>query len=165
MRPKNKSDVVSIYKTKGVNKRKFADVEFDCDKDYIPAPEDWDPKKKSLVIVGHSNMGKSNWCRNYFEKCYEITETDCLKDMPDDATGLLFDDQEYANLKISTQKSLTDCRTGRAIKARNVNGWKPHLPAIFTCNSLFTCLDMSDEAIKTRCYVWDVTSIQRMYMH
>ena len=80
--------------------------------------------KQSLVIVGKAGSSKSNWVRNLFAGgCYEISEMDDLKIVPDDAVGLLFDDQAYSNLKIQTQKNLTDVRCGRSVKARNVDGW------------------------------------------
>lgn len=162
VRPKSISDVEKIMKSKGT-KRPFSAIEFDCTQKYIDPPKEWDRLKQSLVIVGKAGAGKSNWVRNLFAGgCYEITEMEDLKSVPDDATGLLFDDQEYSNLKIQTQKNLTDVRTGRSVKARNVNGWKPHLPAVFTCNSLSTVLDLNDEAVKFRCYIWDVTDI-KMY--
>jgi hypothetical protein len=161
-RPKTLSDFKAIMGSG--KKRKFSKVEFDCDKEFICAPEDWDPKKKTLIIWGDSGAGKSNWVRNYFGTgCYEVAEVEDLKDIPEDAAGILYDDQEYAKLKLQTQKSITDCRGGRSIKMRNVNGYKPHLPAIMTCNDLDTCVDLRCDAIVTRTYIWDVRGKKMHY--
>ena len=153
--PKSISDVKAIQGA--TKKRKLSEIEYDCDKPFEAAPEEWNPRKQSLVIQGVAGCGKTNWARNYFKgKGYEITELEDLKGVPENAEGLIFDDQEYANLKLQTQKMIADCTKSVRIRARHTNGEKPHLPAIFTCNTVTTCLDMSDTAVSRRCYVWNV---------
>ncbi len=155
IRPKTLADCEKIMKAG--RKRRFTEVEFDCTKSFIDPPENWDPAKETMILWGDTKAGKSNWVRNYFKGgCFEVSEVENIKYIPADATGILFDDQDYAKLKIQTQKSITDCRIGRSIKMRNINGWKPHIPAIMTCNDIDAVIDLSEPAIKTRTFVWDV---------
>lgn len=153
--PKSISDVKLIQ---GIGvKRKLAEVEEDCEAPFADPPADWNPKKQSLMIVGKPGCGKTNWARNYFAGSgAQINDLEDLKHVTQHATGLIFDDQEYANMKLVTQKMVTDVTQGASIRTRHSNSYKPHLPAIFTCNSMLTCLDLSDGAVARRVYVWEV---------
>jgi hypothetical protein len=155
VRPKSLADI-KLIRTE-VHKRKFAEVEYDCDKPWVEPPSEWDPRKKSLVINGPTSIGKTNWAKNYFQgRGFEITELEDLKCVPEGTEGLIFDDQEYALFKTQTQKMVADCRKGCSIKCRHSNPWKPHLPAIFTTNNKDTLFDLSDDAICARIHIWEV---------
>lgn len=154
-KPKSLSDIKLIRSE--VHKRKFAEIESDCEKEWIEPPSDWNPKKQALVIEGTTQLGKTNWAKAHFgSRGFEITELEDLKSVPEGTTGLIFDDQEYAQHKIQTQKMVADVRKGCSIRCRHSNPWKPHLPAIFTTNNIDTLFRMDDEAIASRVYLWRV---------
>ena len=78
-------------------KRDFAKVEDDCDKEWIKPPEDWNPKKKALVVVGDPGAGKTNWATAMFKKPIKVTGIEDLKEIPEGCDGLVFDNQEFAD--------------------------------------------------------------------
>ena len=83
----------------------------------------------------------------------------------DHHTGLVFDDQEYGQLPPGQQKMIFDCRRGTTVGMRYINGGKPALPAIFTCNVLSRCVDLVVEggAMATRTVVWEIPDDEIMY--
>lgn len=152
-RPRSLADV-KLIRSETI-KRKFAEVESDCTDTWVEPPEEWNPKKQSLIIEGKPNIGKTNWAKHYFQgRGYEITELEGLKHCPEGATGLIFDDQEYALFKTQTQKMVADCRKATEVRTRHSNAYKPHLPAIFTTNNRNTLFDLNDEAIMNRVHLW-----------
>jgi len=164
--PKSIGDAKAV-RAQGV-KRGFAELQDDCDKEWIPikktATWEWNPKKESLIVFGHSHTGKTNWAIAQFEKAFVIEDVDDLKNIPEGTTGLVFDDCEFAKLKLQAQKALSDVRVGKTVRARHVNAFKPRLPAIFTTNSLESLFDFDGDtrAVGNRCRIWE-TGMQNMY--
>lgn len=153
--PKSIADVKTIQGA--TVSRGLAKVEDDCEGPWAPAPPEWNPKKRSLVIVGVAGNGKTNWARHWFkDKAYEIDTVEDLKHVPQNAEGLIFDDQAYAKKARETQIKLADPTKGASIRARHNNAYKPHLPAIYTTNNLDELFDMTDRAIARRLHVWRV---------
>lgn len=153
--PKSISDINAIRNAKV--KRSFAQVEEDCTDEWIEAPKAWDRKKKALVLEGVANTGKTNWAKAQFKCPHEITDIECLKNIPDGCDGLVFDDQEYATMKMTTQKMIADVRKGTTIRTRHHNAFKPHLPAIFTTNNRYKLFNWHDDqgAMDARCFIWE----------
>lgn len=153
---KSVSDVNMVRNAK--RKRGLAEVEDDCDKAWIPAPDNWDRKKKSLIVSGPPGIGKTNWAIAQFKKPYKITDHEDLKDIPEDTDGLVFDDQEYARYKMTMQKMIADVRTDSTVRCRHFNAFKPKLPAIFTTNTVSNLFDMEADggALKARAMLWEV---------
>lgn len=145
-------------------KRGFAEVEYDCTHAWIKPPSDWDKKKRALVLLSAPGCGKTNWAKAQFNKPFVIEDIDDLKHIPEGCDGLVFDDCEFAHLKLATQKKLADVRVPTTIHARHINAHKPHLPAIFTTNNLATLFDLNGDngAVAVRTQVWD-RGIDNMY--
>lgn len=160
--PKSVGDVAALRAA--VKKRSCETALEGCDEPWRDAPDEWNPNLQSLIVVGATGTGKTNWAKAQFEHACVIRQLDCLKAVPDHATGLVFDDQEYAALSIQDQKMIFDCREACFVKARYANAEKPKLPAIFTCNDLSRLcnLDADGGAIATRTYVWN-TGDEKMY--
>lgn len=121
--------------------RGFDAIEGDCDKEFIPCGVEWDKTKKSLVIVGTPDRGKTNWALSQFTKPFVVRDTKDLKQIPKGCDGLVFDDQKYAKLNRPTQMHVADVRCGSSISCGKSVAWKPMLPAIFTTNNLDTLFD------------------------
>lgn len=153
---KSVSDVNQIRNAR--RKRGIAEVEEDCVEDWVPPPANWDRKKKSLILCGPPGIGKTNWAIAQFQKAYKITDHEDLKEIPEDVDGLVFDDQEYARMKMTFQKMIADVRTDSTVRCRHFNAYKPKLPAIFTTNTLANLFDMEADggALKSRAMVWEV---------
>lgn len=161
--PRSVGDVVHLRSA--VKKRGCEKALGSCDRPWRELPDDWDRAEKSLVIVGPTNAGKTNFAKAQFEHGYVIRQLEDLKNVPDYATGLVFDDQEYAKLNLQEQKMIFDCREETTIKMRYFNAQKPKLPAIFTCNDLHRLCDLHGDtgAIATRTYVWEIPADEKMY--
>lgn len=154
---KSISDAKTV-RTQGI-KRGFAEIEEDCDPEKFieyDGPE-WNRKKQSLVIFGHSLTGKTNWAKSQFEKAWVVAAIDDLKMIPEGCDGLVFDDCDFYKLGMPAQKGLSDCRVGKTIHARHHNAYKPHLPAIFTTNKLERLFDFDGDtqAVGNRCLIWE----------
>jgi hypothetical protein len=138
-------------------KRTFDKVEEDCTKEWIPIGVEWDRKKTSLVIIGDSMAGKTNWAKAQFERPFEITQLEDLKDIPEGCDGLVWDDMDCTKYCMQNQKMITDCRKATSIWSRNKNSRKPHLPQIFTANGLPFDVVSDDAAVGNRITVWRKT--------
>lgn len=150
--PKSISDVKMIRAES--KKRTFDEVEKG---EYVDCGIEWDRTKKSLIIAGPPGICKTAWAMNQFNgKGYTVTDIDDLKSIPDGCEGLIFDDMEFAKLKMSVQKHVFDVRKAASIRCRNTNGRKPAIPAIFTTNNLGTLCDMSGDggALTERAVIW-----------
>ena len=135
-------------------KRTYDTVEADCTKPWIPCGVDWDRSKKSLVVIGKSFRGKTNWAKAQFQRPFEITQLEDLKDVPPDCDGLVWDDVDCDKYCIQNQKNITDVRKATSIWSRNKNSRKPHLPQIFTNNKLPFDIVSDDGAVKNRVQIW-----------
>lgn len=153
--PKSLADVKAI-RAEG-RKRTFDEIEDDCDREWIEPPVGWNKKKQALIVVGKPNMGKTNWALAQFERPFKLNQVEDLKAIPDGCDGLVFDDMELARMSAQNQKKITDVRAATSVYSRNVNSYKPKLPAIFTTNDLSKCLDMAidDGAVKVRTKIWN----------
>ena len=162
--PKSVGDVQALQNA--TKKRKCETALACCDREWRPVPDDWKPEEQSLLIVGPTNAGKTNFAKAYFEHTYCLTSVDDIREVPDHATGLVFDDQEFATLPMNEQKMLSDCRVPCSIQLRYKNFRKPALPAIFTCNDLGRLFDLDRDtgAIATRTYVWRIPDDEKMYV-
>ena len=139
-------------------RRSFAEVENDCTKPWIPPPEDWDPRKQTLVLHGPPNIGKTNWAIAQFKFPFECTNLEDLKDIPVGCDGIVFDNIDVKCLPMNTQKMVTDVRKACTIPVRRSNVFKPHLPAIWSTNELDQCFNLEgpESAVRTRVYAWKV---------
>lgn len=163
--PKSISDCISLRRAAGVKRDITIEGEDDIDpkrfKQY--SGPDWDPAKKSLVISGPPCIGKTQWLAHHYPNGALISELEDLKNLDTKKHDtLIFDDMEFEKCKMATQKYVSDVRMGRTIRMRNVNGFKPKMPAIFTTNDQKQagCTDklFSDHpAIDARVVVWNVS--------
>ena len=165
---KSVGDVVHLRNA--VKKRTCSQMLDSCDRPFRDMPDDWDPKKQSLLIIGGTNSGKTNCAINYFNSkengnAFVIHGLDNLKSVPQHATGLVFDDQDYAKQSPQDQKMIFDCRIATTIHAGvYTHKEKPHLPAIFTSNDLSKLLSIDIPALQTRTYVWEIPDGEKMYV-
>ena len=154
---------VKATRAQGI-KRSFDEMESDCKKEWcIPCGgATFDKAKKSLVVHGHSGTGKTNWAKAQFDKPFVISDVDDLKNIPERCDGLVFDDCEFAKLKMQAQKKLSDVRVGSTIHARHVNAWKPCPPAVLTTNNLESLFDFDSDtqAVLFRCEIWSMGTTQ-----
>lgn len=162
--PKSISDCISLRKASGMKRDITIQGEDGLDpKRFKPySGPDYDPTKKSLVISGPPFIGKTQWLAHHYPRGALISELEDLRNL--DTTKqdvLIFDDMEFEKCKMSTQKYVSDVRMGRTIRMRNINGFKPAMPAIFTTNDQKQAgctqkLFSDDPAIDARVVVWDV---------
>lgn len=154
-----------LHLRSAVKKRRCEQALGSCDRPWRTPPADWNRETESLLLVGPTNIGKTQFAKALFENAYVVRQLEDLKGIPQEATGLVFDDQEYAHLSLQEQKMIFDCRDETTIKMRFSNWQKPKLPAIFTCNSLdrLCNLDGDSGAIATRTYTWKIYDGEKMY--
>ena len=163
--PKSVSCVAQLRAA--VKKRGCETALSSCDRPWREPPADWDRKTQSLLIIGGTNKGKTNFAINLLgPHAYVIRGLDNLHRVPQHATGLVFDDQDYYKENIQDQKMIFDCRIATTIHAGAYTAKdKPCLPAIFTSNNLgrLLNLDADDGALRTRTYVWEIPDNEIMY--
>lgn len=135
-------------------KRKYDSVRKSCVKPWIPCEIDWNKEDYSLVIIGDSMAGKTNWAKAQFERPFVITQLEDLKDIPPGCDGLVWDDMDCQKYSIQNQKMITDCREATSIWSRNKNSRKPQLPQIFTANKLPFDIVSDDGAVGNRIQIW-----------
>ena len=98
-------------------------------------PYDWDLKTHSILIVGPSGMGKTQFGRYFLGDCDYIKGTleplkQCVFDKP-----LLFDEITMLDLDPEQSKEITDVENGGSIKMRFKNTQiPPGVPRIFIHN-------------------------------
>lgn len=163
---KSVGDVVHLRNA--VKKRSCEEALACCNMPWREPPQDWNRETHSLIVCGRSGIGKTNWAMAQFDAAYVISGLDDLKCVPQHATGLVFDDQEYGKLTLQDQKMIFDCRRATTVnQGVYTNKQKPHLPAIFTCNDLARLCDLLGDtgAIATRTYVWLITDEEKMYSY
>lgn len=99
----------------------------------------WDPKEKSLWIVGESGCGKTEWAKSYIthgmkKSFLYITHLDALKRYNGEQV-LLFDDLSFAHLPRETCIHLVECKNPRDIHCRHaVASIPPMVANIFLSN-------------------------------
>lgn len=100
-----------------------------------PLPVEWNRNKKSLVLKGKAEIGKTQWALMQFEKPYKITQFDQIRTIPDDCDGVVFDDMFSYTHKLSKSNMINitspfcDCD----VRLRHNNATMPAIPRIFTC--------------------------------
>ena len=164
VKPKSVMDVETLRKA--VKRKSCEKALASCDKPWRDPPDDWIRETQSLLIVGGSNAGKSNYAIHLMgPDAFVIRAEENLKNVPQHATGLVFDDQEYAGWNLQDQKMICDCRVATTIhKGVNTAKDKPHLPAVFTSNDKWKLLSLHDGAIQTRTYLWEIPDGEKMYV-
>jgi len=162
--PKSVGDVVFLRNA--VKKRTCSQALGSCDRPWRDPPADWKRETQSLLIIGGTNKGKTNFAVDLMGPyAFMIHSLDNLKGVPQHATGLVFDDQDYAKQHLQDQKMIFDCRLATTIHAGvHTHKEKPHLPAVFTSNDLYKLLSIHDPALQTRTYVWEIPHDEKMYV-
>lgn len=104
------------------------------------------------MLVGESQIGKTQFAKAHFMRPYLVSSLDDLKRIPTDADGLIFDDVEWKDLKITTQIHICDIEHDRSIQeCRNRPGFIPAgLPRIFCCNYGRLSVNVDDSAVRNR---------------
>lgn len=110
--------------------------------------------KKSVVLIGASSIGKSEYARACLPNAVVASHIDDLKNV-DLSMGIIFDDMDFTQWPRSAQIHVLCNRTKRTIHARYNNITIPKgTPKIFTCNA-FPFLQQ-DRAIDARLNVIEV---------
>lgn len=131
VQPKCVSDVVAIMRQQ--RKRGFTQLSDCVDKERFVVL-DWD-RTKSLVLRGPAGIGKTQWALAQFERPILVNEDDCLRNIPLDCDGLVFDEKQYNQYRGDRQVRMADVEMGGQVALRNVNAdIPPRMPRIFTCN-------------------------------
>lgn len=134
-------------------------------RDYIAIPKDWDPEKKSLVIMGPARIGKTNfakaWANHHFGGFLKVTTPDELKKFSDERV-IIFDDCSYLQQDRGTQIHLCSVEEDAAVNCRYHHAFIPYgTVRIFCCNPDDPPVDFEDDpSIKDRCYIWNVVEIR-----
>lgn len=104
----------------------------------------------SVVLIGRSNIGKTQFAKAHFMNPLFVSHMDKLREF--DAAvhdGIIFDDMDFKHLPRTAQIHLTDWDEDRDIHARYGCAKIPaNTRKIFTCNTM--CVDHYDEAIARR---------------
>jgi len=117
----------------------------------------WDPIDdiKSVVMIGPSGVGKTQWALGHFRNALFVTHTDDLLRFQEDVhDGIIFDDMNFTHMPRTCQIHLVDWDQPRSIHCRySVARIPKHTKKIFTCNEYcFT----TDAAIRRRVTVTEV---------
>lgn len=86
-------------------------------------PIDWDMKQKSLLIIGASGKGKTEWAKSFvthhLKKSYlRVTHIDGLKKY-DGEDFIIWDDVSFCHLPRETQIHIAEVRNARSIHCRH----------------------------------------------
>jgi len=105
---------------------------------------------QSTVLIGPSNIGKTQFAKAHFKNPLFVSHMDRLRDYePGVHDGIIFDDMDFKHLPRTAQIHITDWDEERDIHARYGCAKIPaNTQKIFTCNNM--CVDDSDEAIRRR---------------
>jgi len=120
-------------------------------------PMHWDPNKKSLILIGNTELGKTNWAKTYIQ--YILNETWIVVTHMDDLRRyrneqwIIWDDISFAHMPVDSQKHIAECRTERTIHCRHQVCHITQAKQIFCMNSYPF---IEDPAIRTRVLVVDV---------
>ena len=105
---------------------------------------------ESTIIMGPSNIGKTQFAKAHFKKPLLVSHADQLRSFADgDYDGIIFDDMDFNHLPRTSQIHLVDFDEDRHIHARYNASYIPAgTRKIFTCN--VSPLNIRDAAIKRR---------------
>lgn len=119
-----------------------------------PVVQDW---SKTIVVMGPSGVGKTEWALCQFKNPLLVSDVDQLLEYdPLEHDGLVFDDMDFTKMDRTIQISFLDQTMPRAIRCRYRSPVIPRgTKKIFTCNTL--CVDNEDPAIarRIRLYIAD----------
>jgi len=109
---------------------------------------DW---SQSIVLLGPSNTGKTEFALAHFKNPKLVTDIDELLDFdPGEHDGIVFDDMDFNSQSRNAQIAIVDQSMPRAIRCRYRSPVIPRgTKKIFTCNNWPVSID--DAAIKRRC--------------
>jgi len=112
-----------------------------------PLIKDW---SKTIVVMGPSGVGKTEWALCHFKNPLLVSEIDQLLDYdPVEHDGIIFDDLDLEKLSRNEQIAFVDQTMPRAIRCRYRSPVIPrHTKKIFTCNSM--PVDNEDPAVARR---------------
>lgn len=118
----------------------------------------WDAwTRRSWILFGPPNTGKTNWALCSFETPLLVRHLDDLKQLKPEHDGIVFDDMEFKHLPRSTQIHLVDYEFASTIYARYTNATIPRgMRRIFTTNESPDDLFKWDGAISRRVNVCHV---------
>lgn len=110
-------------------------------------------KKKTVIVLGASGTGKTQWVKTWFANPLFVSHMDDLGNLQEGHhDGIIFDDVSVTHMPRNAQIHLCDNAERRSIHIRYVTAEIPaDLPRVFTCNN--DPVDLADPAIKRRCHV------------
>jgi len=114
--------------------------------------------KKSVILIGPTNIGKTCWALSHFLNPLLVRHTEDLKRLHPDHDGIVFDDMEFSHWPRTAQIHILDMDFPTSINVKNGSICIPKgMPRIFTGNErMFT----RDEAIDRRVNEVIKTSIE-----
>lgn len=102
---------------------------------------EWDMEKRSLLIVGPKNIGKTQWAKSFVHHHLHrtflyVTHLDGLKKY-DGEDFIIFDDVSFKHLPMSTQKAVCEVEDSRDVHCRHVcASIPPGITKIFLHNEM-----------------------------
>jgi len=105
---------------------------------------------ESVILIGESNIGKTQFAKAHFNNPLFVSHMDRLRDFDAGVhDGIIFDDMDFTHLPRTSQIHITDWDEDRDIHARyGVAKIPANTRKIFTCNTM--CVDEHDKAIARR---------------
>lgn len=158
IQPRSVSDVKILRASK---RRRLCKAKYTLD-DFA-----WEPLKNlathAQVLVGASNIGKTQFALAHFDRALVVSSMDELKKFEEGFhDGIIFDDMEFFEFKRTTQIHLTDLEMDRSIRVRHSDAFIPAgTPRIFTGNYLERVLRLDDPAIARRCNVHPLVLLEK----
>lgn len=106
--------------------------------------------QQSLVLMGPSGIGKTNWALKHAPKpTLLVSHVDDLKKLSKRHKSIIFDDVDFTHWPVTSQIHITDCAVPRTIHVRYGTVTIPNgIVKIFTCNN--ACLSWNNQAIRRR---------------
>lgn len=114
---------------------------------------DFCDSKTSLIIVGDTGCGKTTWAIDHAPlPSLFVRHIDVLKKFKSDVhKSIIFDDVQFTHLPRCSQLFLVDQYNAAAIHCRyGVGNIPANIPRIFTCNTGFEPVNLTDPAISRR---------------
>jgi len=143
---------------KALGKRKREPKVFPPPIDGMVMPEGWEPTKKTLIICGDTDIGKTNWAKTWCsinnKSWMKICQIDKLREY-DGEDVIIFDDCEFAHTPRTNQIHVTTVEEESQVHCRySPAEIPPGVIRIFTCNPGCMPVNLSDPAINRRCHLW-----------
>jgi len=128
-------------------------VRYPADSFTVAKPSDTILKKKTVIVLGASGTGKTQWVKTWFGNPLFVSHMDDLGNLQEGHhDGIIFDDVSVTHMPRTSQIHLCDNEERRSIHIRYTVAEIPeYLPRVFTANE--QPVDLSDKAIKRRCHV------------